>query len=132
MSFKTCKSFWKKAQIILQTISGASQILLMELSLKQSNNDSLFQLLRVGMFKNLQSYLPWYLHVEKEVVALEEDVLVEGSIHIVVKEWATPKGIVILCMAFMTRQPIFPNLKLLNQSSLMKNIRNIWGWIQII
>ena len=58
MSFKTCKSFWKKAQIILQTISGASQILLMELSLKQSNNDSLFQLLRVGMFKNLQSYLP--------------------------------------------------------------------------
>jgi len=37
----------------------------------------------------------------------------------------TSKRIVTLDMAFLTRQPMFPNLEVLNQNSLMKNTMNI-------
>lgn len=43
----------------------------------------------------------------------------------IVNKWATSKSIGTLDMAFLTRQPIFPNLKVLNQNSLMKNTMNI-------
>ena len=78
--------------------------------------------LKIDIFKNLFSLLPWFLLVEKE------GVVVEGILNVhIVKECVVPKRIVTLYMAFLTRQPIFLNLKLLSQSSIMKNIKNIWG-----
>ena len=59
---------------------------------------------------------------------LEEGVVVEDVLNAhIVREWDTPKRIVTLYMAFPTRQPMFPNLKVRSQSSLMKNIKNILG-----
>lgn len=46
-----------------------------------------FQLLRVEIFKNMQSLLPWYLLVEEEVIALVEGKEVEDVLNArVVKE----------------------------------------------
>ena len=47
----------------------------------------MFQLLRVEIFKNMQSLLPWYLLVEEEVIALVEGKEVEDVLNArVVKE----------------------------------------------
>ena len=57
---------------------------------------------------------------------LEEGILaVEGLLNTHLKEWVTPNKIVTLYVSSLTRQPIFPNLKFLSQSSLVKNVRNI-------
>jgi len=64
----------------------------------------------------------------KGIVALEEGVVVEAILNAhILKEWATLKRSVIHYMAFLTRQPIFQNLKVLSQSFVMKNIENIYG-----
>lgn len=37
----------------------------------------MFQLLKVEIFKNQLILQPWYLHMEKRVVVLEEDLVVD-------------------------------------------------------
>jgi len=77
------------------------------------------------IFKNLLS-VEWFLLMEKEAMELEEGVVIEDILNAyIVREWDTPKRTITLYMAFLTRKSIFPKLKVLRQSPVMKNIRNI-------
>jgi len=63
--------------------------------------------------------------VEKEVLELEEGVVVEGVLNAnIVKAWITPRRTITLYMSSLTRHPIFINMKVLSKGYLMKNIKN--------
>lgn len=64
--------------------------------------------LRIEIFKNLLSLLPWFILSEKETVTLEEGVVVESVLNVhIAKEWFTPNTIVTLYMAFLKNQQIW-------------------------